>query len=588
MALISLTPDWHRRNSKLLRFVLALLALFPACSPQQPTTNLPAPKNLSEHKAVEPSSGGWFAAHSVNSFVYSTGHRENRYSLLETVGGGVGLLDMDLDGDLDFYFAGGGDFRDDGDLIRGATGRMCECIAIDIIADRTINSRTVLDTSIYSHGIHIWDFDQDGFPDIVVSGFGGQALLRNLGDGTFEDQTVAAALDFAGWSTASVSGDFNRDGLPDLYIARYCQWSLAEELQKKCNDQGEGRRDSCPPQAFAPENDLLFFNEGDGTFSNQSHRLKDTQPGRGLGVVAADFNIDGKVDIYVANDAGANLLYLNTAEDVWNDSAMIAGVSGNEFGIPEGSMGIATGDVDGNSELDLLVTNFELENNSLYLSVTPGLFRHATMSSGLGGAGFQYVGFGTGLADFDGDGWQDLIVLNGNVFYHSGQTPYLQPPLLYKNKQGKFANLSAKGGEYFRAPHAGRGLAIGDLDNNGTPDFIAVDQEQPPTIALGQNTVQNWARVELRSRTGSNPPIGSSLQFNFQGKLWTRWCTSGEGYLSSGDPRILIPVDAGADSISVTIVWPSGKAELFDRIPVRTCSVLIEDQGVQTQKSETR
>jgi hypothetical protein len=250
-------------------------------------------------------------------------------------------------------------------------------------------------------------------------------------------------------------------------------------------------------------------------------------------------------------------------------------------------MGIATGDINGDSQLDLFVTNFELENNSLYQSVGAGLFRHATLSSGLGGSGFQWVGFGTGLADFDGDGWQDLLVLNGNVFYHSGQTPYLQPPLLYKNTEGRFKNLFASGGEFFQAKHAGRGLAVGDIDNNGTPDFIAIDQEQPPTIALGQVAAQNWARIELRSRTSSNPPIGSSLQFELQGKTWTRWCTSGEGYLSSGDSRMLIPVAAAEDSVTICVTWPNQNREVFE-LPVRTSSVVIEGHGVQDQTSETR
>ncbi len=533
----------------------------------------------------------WFESQSIEpiqGFVYSTGHQPNRYTLLETVGGGVALFDANLDGVLDLYFVGGGRFVNDSQQpIAGVPGKFYLSKSLRGYIERTASARIESNAAIYSHGAHAWDYDQDGFPDLVVTGYGGQSLYRNLGDGTFEDRSSAAGLDAFGWSTAATSGDFNADGFPDLYVARYCKWSIEEEANKRCGDQDSGMRDSCPPQMFAPESDLLFFSKGDGTFLDESDKLRGNDAGRGLGVLAADLNADGHTDIYVANDAGPNQLYLHTDADRWDDEALLAGVSGNEFGIPEGSMGIASADVNGDSQLDLFVTNFELENNSLYLGSAPGIFQHATVSSGLGGAGFQYVGFGTALADFDADGWQDLLVINGNVFYQTGQTAYLQPPLLYKNNRGRFMDVKTSGGDFFRSTHAGRGLAIGDLDNDGTLDFVAVDQEKSPTIGFGKRSNANWVRVELICRWGSNPPIGGLLEHQFDSRTITRWCTSGDGYLSTSDQRIVLTVEKDTKTVDLTVKWPSGKRELYASLPVRTSNILIEGHGVQVRHAES-
>ncbi len=562
-----------------------LIALFSACS------RSPHPKLASESHASDVSpEQTWFenqTIQSIQDFTYSTGHQPNQYTLLETVGGGVAMIDGNLDGVLDLYFVGGGRFVNDSEHpIRGMPGRFYLSSSSREYLERTASARIESNAALYSHGAHTWDFDQDGLPDLIVTGYGGQSLYHNLGDGTFEVCTSAAGLDISGWSTAAASGDFNADGFPDLYVARYCKWSIIEEADKRCGDQAAGIRDSCPPQMFSPESDLLFISNGDGTFVNGSDRLSLNEAGRGLGVLASDLNSDGQVDIYVANDAGPNQLYLHTDEERWHDEALLAGVSGNEFGIPEGSMGIASADVNGDSQLDLFVTNFELENNSLYLGSAPGIFQHATISSGLGGAGFQYVGFGTALADFDADGWEDLFVLNGNVFYQTGQTAYLQPPLLYKNNQGRFTDVTSNGGNFFRSSHAGRGLAIGDLDNDGTLDFVGVDQEKPPTIGFGRLSSANWVRVELKCRGGANPPIGALLEYPFDGRTISRWCSSGDGYLSSSDHRVVLPVAKGRETVDISVKWPSGKCEMFTGLPVRTSNILIESHGVQAHQAE--
>jgi enediyne biosynthesis protein E4 len=560
-------------------FLLSVLAV--GCSPTQRTESPSAPDH-SESQRV------WFESRTLDSShhaAFSTGHQPNQYSLLETVGGGSAMLDVDLDGDLDLYLAGGGTLASGSpEGIRGNPGRFYQQCGLMEFVDRTLLMRVDDHGSIYSHGVHAWDFDQDGFSDLVVTGYGGQLLLHNMGDGTFENCTRTSGMNIAGWSTASASGDFNNDNLPDLYVARYCKWTLDEESQTPCGDPSRTMRDSCPPQAFAAEPDLLFLSNGDGTFSNGSDRLITSGAGRGLGVLAADLNADGKVDLYVANDAGPNHLFLNTAASTWLDEALLAGVSGNEFGIAEGSMGIASGDIDGDLQIDLFVTNFELENNSLYLSVTPGLFRHATAAVGLGGAGFQYVGFGTAISDFNNDGWQDLMIVNGNVFYHTGQTPYLQPALLYKNMQGRFVDHTTGGGEFFRGKHAARGLATGDLDNDGTLDFLVVDQEVPATVGVGQIPPTNWIRVELKCRTSSNPPIGARVVHQYSERTWARWCSGGNGYLSSSDPRFLLPVDSSLETAEVTVDWPSGLSEKYSRLPVRKSNVLVEGNGVPVPK----
>lgn len=539
--------------------------------------------------ALHSSGQQWFSEirGAFGEFRYASGHRPGQATLLETVGGGVALLDADLDGYLDLFFAGGGSIDVAAGSIGGRSGAYFRNRG-GLQFDAQTAAARLEDSSLYSHGATVLDYDRDGWPDVLVTGLGGQRLYQNQGDGTFVDRSRAAGLDFEGWSTAAVAADFDSDGDVDIFVTRYCRWTLAEDQSHDCGDAKRKLRDACPPQLFAPDGDRLFFSAGDGTFVDQSASLASMPPQRGLGVAASDFNSDGAIDVYVANDAGPNHLFLGAALGGWRDEALLAGVSGNEFGAPEGSMGIAVGDTNGDGRLDLYVTNFELENNSLYEGLGNDQFRHATVSSGLAGSGAPTIGFGTALADFDADGWEDLIVANGSVFYHTGQLPFEQPALLYKNLRGRFADAVSHGGTYFQRPHAGRGLATGDLDNDGATDIVIVDQIHSPTILHAEPHSDHWLGVCLRRSDGSHPALGAQVTCEFRGRQLHRWVAIGAGYLSYSDERLLFPVDVDEPPGYVEVLWPSGVCERFGNLPRDHHTVLIEGQGVETPPKANR
>lgn len=432
-------------------------------------------------------------------------------------------------------------------------------------------------TTDYTHGATVADYNGDGFPDLFVTAFGRCRLFQNRGDGTFDDVSEGSRASFAGWSTAAAWGDVNHDGHLDLYVGQYLDWTPTRDAV--CRDP-RGQRDVCPPQRYPPAADRLYLNLGDGRFRDATADAELRGDGRALGVVAADINGDGRVDFYVANDAGANYLYLGAAMFPLADTALTAGVAFQEFGLPEGSMGVDLGDFNGDGRADLWVTNFELEDNSLYAGEADGLFRHATVAAGLAGVGFSQVGFGTGLEDFDGDGRPDLFVLNGHVYYGGGQTTYAQPAFLFRNRDGRrFDNVSNRGGPYFARPHPGRGAAVGDLDNDGSLDLVMVHQNEPVTLLRNRRRSAEWLRVRLRGVEQNPDAIGATVRAVAGERVWTRWARSGAGYLSQFDPRILLPASGPLD---VEVMWPGGRRERFPQLAPGRTHDLLEGTGRPT------
>jgi len=429
----------------------------------------------------------------------------------------------------------------------------------------------------YTHGATVADYNSDGFPDLFVTAFGRCRLFQNRGDGTFDDVSEVSRASFAGWSTAAAWGDVNDDGHLDLYVGQYLDWTPTRDAV--CRDP-RGQRDVCPPQRYPPAADRLYLNLGDGRFRDATVDAELRGDGRALGVVAADINGDGRVDFYVANDAGANYLYLGAAALPLADTALTAGVAFQEFGLPEGSMGVDLGDYNGDGRADLWVTNFELEDNSLYAGEADGLFRHATVAAGLAGVGFSQVGFGTGFEDFDGDGRPDLFVLNGHVYYGGGQTTYAQPAFLFRNRDGRrFDNVSNRGGPYFARPHPGRGAAVGDLDNDGSLDLVMVHQNEPVTLLRNRRRAAEWLRVRLRGIEQNPDAIGATVRAVAGERVRTRWVRSGAGYLSQFDSRILLPASGPLD---VEVMWPGGHRERFPQLAPGRTHDLLEGTGRPT------
>jgi len=514
------------------------------------------------------------------SFRYWNGAEADRHYILESLGGGVALFDYDDDGDLDMFFTGGGEIsRSNPVSIRGRPSALYrndgDWRFVDVTEEAGLSA-----PGDYSHGCAVADFDRDGRLDLFVCCFGRCRLFRNSRDGRFVDVTRASGLDFEGWSTAAAWPDIDGDGWPDLYVTRYCNWR--PERDQACVSS-RGERDVCSPTVYRGEPDKLFRNLGNGTFEEITEAAGLTDSGKGLGVVAADLDGDGYVDLYVARDEVEKDLFRGGTALPLAEAARTLGVATSEFGVPEGSMGVDVGDYDGDGRPDLWVTNFENEDNALYRNLGDGGFDYATVKAGLAGQSRRYVGFGTALADFDGDGWLDIFVANGHVFVHGRQSPYRQPAQLFQNVAGRsgerrFENVSEKGGAYFRTPHVGRGAAVGDLDDDGALDLVISHQNEPVAVLRNRRPPPHFLRVELRGIRCHPQAVGAQVSIRSGEREMVRYVAGGAGYFSHFDQRLLFPL-VNDDPLDVTVRWPGGASEIFHALPVDRAHALVEGHG---------
>lgn len=570
-------------------FVVLLAGCGPSAGPgANPPTASSVPERLPDVKTplVNSSTDDWFETMTPMTgvtFAYPNGEEAGRYTLLETIGGGVAMIDYDCDGDLDLFFTGGGTIpAKEGEIDGLPPGLFANEEAWKF---RNVGAQAGLAHGrIYSHGCAVADFNRDGFPDIAVAGFGGVLLYVNHGEGTFRELAESAGLEADGWCSVPAWGDVDADGLIDLFVVRYVNWTLATNLI--CTAPNGGK-EACQPTTWQPTTSLLFHNRGDGTFAEEAAARGITGRGNGLGVAAVDLNGDSRCEFYVANDETDNLLYLARDNGTFQEAAHLAGVATDEFGNDEGSMGIAVGDFDGDRRPDLFVTNFEREDNSLYRNLGDGMFLHSSQSTGLAGPSRRYVGFGTAFADFDSDGWPDLFVANGHVFLASGQAGYHQPPQLFRNLKGqRFEEVSAEAGEYFQRKHAGRGIAVGDLDDDGAPDVVVVHQNDPVELLRNRRVPPSWVRVRLRGVESNAEAIGAEVRVVDDNTVRTQWVTSGCGYFSQSDFRLLFALTSPAEEVTVHVRWPSQKAEQFRGLAVRQTHELLEGQGTAVGWSE--
>jgi hypothetical protein len=368
------------------------------------------------------------------------------------------------------------------------------------------------------------------------------------------------------WSTSAVCADLDGDGWPDLFVCHYVDWSL---LKKNPACKGYGRpRDVCAPPEFAALLPALYFNRGDGTFSEAAADAG-LKPGKALGVAALDVNGDGKVDLFVANDTEPNHLYVNRGGRRFEEVGTLAGVAVNERGIADGNMGIAVADYDGSGFPSFFVSHFEAQNHALYRNLGNGFFVPDGARTGINALPRTYVGFGTGFIDIDRDGAEDLFMANGHVFRWP-QAPYTlrQKPLLLRNHHNpwtgarpRFEEVSAQGGVYFQDGHIGRGVAFGDLDNDGAIDMVISHTNEP--VRLLRNCYPapgNWIGFRLQGERG-RPVIGARLVVEVDGKLLTRFCVGAGSYLSTSDPRIVVGLGNHQSVGRVTVHWPWAEAQ---------------------------
>jgi hypothetical protein len=522
-------------------------------------------------------------------FTYRNGQEAGHLSILESVGGGVALLDFDGDGLLDIFVTGGGTFDkprsaypEDAEAYIKAVGQApptlrgqpCKLYRnLGNLKFQDVTKEAGLDVPwFYTHGVAVADYDRDGWPDLLVTGYGQVRLLHNEADGLggrrFVDVTAQLGLTDTSWATSAGWADLDGDGWPDLYVCHYADWSFAKH--PSCTAKVPGvAYDVCAPQSFAPLVHALFRNEQGKRFRDISAQQGFRAVGYGLGVVLADLNDDGQPDIYVANDAARKLLFMNRGGTL-EECAEKAGVALDDEGRYNGSMGVDVGDYDGSGRPSLWVTNFQFDIHNLYRNLGRELFHDQSRAAGIVALGQQFVAFGTSFVDVDNDGWEDLVIVNGHVLYHPTPGSTLkQRPVLLRNTafQGRrfFRDASSQGGTFFQTPLVSRGLAVGDLDNDGWPDLVVSNVNTPLTILRneGIGTARSLG-VRLIGKDHRDV-IGSTISLEqHDGRVLTRFAKGGGSYLSAIDPRILFGLGTSAGVQRITVKWSWGKSQTWE------------------------
>jgi hypothetical protein len=540
-------------------------------------------KNLISTPAGEPFSQLFrdVTAQTDIDFSYRNGQEAGHYAILESLGGGVALIDYDGDGLLDIFLAGGGYF--DGPekrQVKGHGNRLYKNLGQWKFKD--VTKEVGLDEPLfYTHGCAVADYDRDGWPDLLVTGWGRVVLYRNVPDGKggrrFQDVSKQAGLTDQVWSTSAAWADLDGDGFPDLYVCQYVNWSF--DNNPLCAGYTSSvPRDVCPPKTFTGLPHKLYRNNGNGTFTEVSRTAKlrpftgdlemDKEAGKGLGVVIVDVDGDGKPDVYVANDTVDNFLYLNRSAPgklLFEDTGLSTGVARDDRGIPNGSMGTDAGDYDGSGRPSIWVTNYENEMHALYRNQGAGIFLFSTASSGIAAIGQKFVGFGTAFIDIDNHGWEDIVVANGHVIRHPAATGLRQRPVLLRNVgAGRFVDITGQGGEYFRSDHIGRGLAIGDLDNDGRLDVVVSHVNEPAVVLRNEADRHNhWVGIELKGRDHRDF-VGAKVVVEAGGRKFTHFAKGGGSYCSSPDRRLVFGLGDAKSIERITVAWPLGKSQEWD------------------------
>jgi len=510
------------------------------------------------------------------------------YYYPEVMGSGGGFLDYDNDGDLDIYLVNGaGRGLSDGDAPR-LRNRLFRQEQDGTFVDVTETSG--LGDTGFGMGIAVGDIDNDGDVDVYVTNVGPDVLYRNEGDGTFTDVTEAAGIANAEWGASATFFDFDRDGHLDIYVANY----VAFDTTIVCTDLS-GRRDYCGPPFYSGVADVLYRNNGDGTFSDVSAAVGITSvAAAGLGVVAADFTGDAYPDIYVANDGEPNQLWINQRDGTVRDEALGFGVAVNALGHAEAGMGIAIGDSDNDGAVDLFVTHLRGESNTLYRSGSSA-FYDETFRAGMAGPSIPFTGFGTGFVDYDNDGDLDLILVNGRVLggpLLTSRDPagywdvYAEPNLVFENDGlGRFRDVSDGEPEFSHDIANSRGLAFGDIDNDGDVDFlITIGGGEARLIRNNGTPGAHWLLVRAVNPTLNRDAIGAGITVVAGERRFYRLIISGYSYMSSNDLRAHFGLGGATAVDEIVVLWPDGTKEVFPGTGADQIITLEKGRGTSTNE----
>ena len=515
-------------------------------------------------------------------FVQDSTQTEEKY-YLETMGTGVAWIDYDQDGLMDLYFvqSGATDAYKPAHPLRSALYHNNGDGTFTDVTDKA----HVGGEGHYGQGVAVGDFNNDGYPDMYITGYGRAILYLNNGDGTFTDVSEkSGVVDGENWSTSAGWFDFDKDGWLDLLVTNYIDWSPKNNLW--CGERKPGYRSYCNPNNYRGQKTKLYRNNHDGTFTDVSDKSGVGLPeSKGMSMVLADLNSDSWPDIAVANDTWPNFLFENNHDGTFSDVSLISGLAASEDGRYEAGMGIDAADVDGDGNLDIYITHLDFELNRLYHNNGDGTFTDATYSSGIGNKAILLSGVAAKFIDYDNDGWPDILQANGamvdNVqLYHSLVT-YKEPLLMFRNLgHGQFEKTSDTLGPDFNRPMVGRGLATADFFNDGQIGIAVNCRGDSPVILRNEGTSNHWLEVLLIGTKSNRDGIGSLLKLSSGGVVQVDQSKGGTSYMSASDPRIHFGLGKRSKIDSLQITWPNGKVDKLTDVPVDSVIAVKEGVGI--------
>jgi len=497
-------------------------------------------------------------------FQHVASHTSKKY-LPETMGAGVALFDYDNDGRLDIFLVNGAPLSDPTPkgTIPEKTGPMHWNRLFHQKSDGTfedVTEKAGLQGAGYGMGVAVGDYDNDGFEDLYVTAYGGNKLYHNNGDGTFTDVTSQAGVGGSGWSTSAAWVDLDNDGRLDLVVLRYLQWDF-DDLW--CGDHKEGFRAYCHPDMFKAIAPLVYHNEGDGRFTEVGEKMGMAIPGKGLGIAIADYDRDGRIDLFVANDSMPEFLFHNKGGGRFEEKGLLSQVAVDEDGRTYAGMGVDFEDFNNDGLPDLVVDNLANQMYAIYQNAGDSTFTYTTRATGMGRISMLHSGWGLRLIDYDNDGWKDLLIAQGHdldtIELTSPQLHYREPMLLARNTGHGFVDVSAASGGVFHEAWAARGLATGDLDNDGRIDAVVSTNDGPAHVIRNETKTENhWLTLKLVGHKSNRDAIGAVVKIVTPKGSQYATVSTASSYLSSSDKRVHFGLGSETVAGAVEIHWPSG------------------------------
>ena len=498
-------------------------------------------------------------------------HTSKKY-LLETMGPGVALFDYDNDGRLDIFVVNGAEITDP--MPKGAVpqktspkywNRLYHQKRDGTFED--VTEKAGLQGVGYGMGVAVGDYDNDGYEDLYITAYGGNRLYHNNRDGTFIDVTEKAGVAGSGWSSSAAWVDLDGDGRLDLIVLRYAEWDFSDIW---CGERKQAYRAYCQPDIFPAVTPLVYHNDGNGHFTEVSQKIGISKPGKGLGIGIADYDRDGKIDVFVANDSVPEFLYHQTPDRTFEEVGLAAGVAVDGDGRTYAGMGVDFSDYDNDGLPDIVVTDLANQRYALYQNDGNGTFSYSSISSGLARMTVQHSGWGIRLVDYDNDGWKDLLIAQGHdldtIELSYPNLRYREPLLLARNTGHGFEDISSTSGSVFHQAWVGRGMAIGDLDNDGLVDAVVTTNDGPLFVLLNKTkTANHWLTLELVGHKSNRDAIGAEVKLVTAKGAQFATVTTASSYLSSSDKRVHFGLGPETEARSIEIRWPSGIVQKIGR-----------------------